>query len=238
MKRSDKVQRRIEGGGELDDTKETGRLEAFSDGVFAVAITLLVLDVDSKVSGEVHGESLLAHLWQQWPSLLAFVISFLTVGIMWINHHRLFTHIRRIDTGLLILNLVLLMIIVFVPVPTGLLAEYSAHGENYSNYLTAAVIYSATFLLIAVCFNLLWRYASYQNRLLGNTINHRAVQAISRQYLFGPVLYAITLILAFIYVPASVAANFVLALFFALPGRSAKAEIVDAGQTEKISERV
>src|SRR6266480_1967503 len=99
----------------LED-KETGRLEAFSDGVFAVAITLLVLNIkilpdDVLTNGNFWGKS---GLGGQLPALLAFVTSFFTIGIMWINHHRLFTHIKRTDTGLMLFNLLLLLVIVFI----------------------------------------------------------------------------------------------------------------------------
>ena len=204
------------------DEKNTNRLEAFSDGVFAVAITLLVLNI--KFSGlDSHGNLLDdQHLWNilhdQWPLLVAYVTSFATIGIMWINHHRLFTHIKRTDTGLLLLNLLLLLFIVLVPVPTALLAEYVVRPNEHA----AAIIYSGTFFVMACCFNLLWRYASYHNRLLGKDADTRAVAAISRQYLFGPLFYLITFGLAFINVPSSIVLNFLFALFFAVPGRPSR----------------
>ena len=202
------------------DEKNTNRLEAFSDGVFAVAITLLVLNI--KFSGLDSRGNLLddQHLWNilhdQWPSLVAYVTSFATIGIMWLNHHRLFTHIKRSDTGLLLLNLLLLLIIVFIPVPTALLAEYIVLPNDH----VAAIIYSGTNVLLAICFNLLWRYASYHNRLLGKNVDTRAVAAINRQYMFGPLLYLVACGLAWFNTPASLALNFMLALFFALPGRA------------------
>src|SRR5947208_13751463 len=134
---------------------------------------------------------------------------------MWLNHHRLFTHIKRTDTGLLLLNLLLLLFIVLVPVPTALLAEYVVRPNEHA----AAIIYSGTFFVMACCFNLLWRYASYHNRLLGKDADTRAVAAISRQYLGGPLLYLIAFELAFISVAASIIFLLLLALFFALPHR-------------------
>src|SRR6266516_469739 len=200
------------------EDKETGRLEAFSDGVFAVAITLLVLNIkilpdDVLTNGNVWGKS---GLGGQLPALLAFVTSFFTIGIMWINHHRLFTHIKRTDTGLQLFNLLLLLLIVFIPFPTALLAQqYAVHPDQH----LAAAIYSGTNTIMAICFNLLWRYASYHNRLLGKDTDPRSVQAINRQYLFGPLLYLISFGLAWINVPSSLILNLILALFFAVPGR-------------------
>jgi uncharacterized membrane protein len=202
--------------GRTDENKETGRVEAFSDGVFAVAITLLVLNIHGpdKIPPPPDDE-LLRYLGSQWPTFLAFLASFFTIGIMWINHHRLFTHIKRIDTTLMIFNLLLLLVIVFIPFPTSLLAQYAI----YTQYHYAALLYSATNILLAICFNLLWRYASHKNRLLDRKTDLQAVQAITNQYRFGPLFYVAAFILALIYVPASIAAILLLALFFALPGR-------------------
>ncbi len=198
------------------DLKETGRIEAFSDGVFAVAITLLVLDIKIPPDNLLDDNNLWKQLLLQWPMLLAFVTSFATIGIMWINHHRLFNHIKRTDTGLQLFNLLLLLLIVFIPFPTALLAQqYAVHPDQH----LAAAIYSGTNVVMAVCFNLLWRYASYHNRLLGKDTDPRAVQAINRQYSFGPLLYLIAFGLAWINVPSSIILNFILALFFAVPGR-------------------
>ena len=203
------------------EEKETNRLEAFSDGVFAVAITLLVLNIKipglDSLNNPLPDKTLWRMLRDEWPSLVAYITSFATIGIMWINHHRLFVHIKRTDTGLLLLNLLLLLIIVFIPVPTALLAEYVAYPTDRH---VAAIIYSATNVVLAICFNLLWRYASYHNRFLGKNVDTRAVAAINRQYLFGPLLYLIAFGLAWINAPASIILNFILALYFAVPGRA------------------
>ncbi|HWZ20947.1 MAG TPA: TMEM175 family protein [Ktedonobacteraceae bacterium] len=200
------------------EDKETGRLEAFSDGVFAVAITLLVLNLklipdDVLAHGDFWGKS---GLGGQLPTLVAFVTSFATIGIMWINHHRLFNYIKRTDTGLMLLNLLLLLVIVFIPYPTALLAQqYALNPEMHG----AALLYSGTNVILAICFNLLWRYAAFHNRLIGKNVDTRAVVSISRQYLGGPFLYLIAFGLAFISVPASIIFNLLLALFFAIPPR-------------------
>ena len=196
------------------EDKETGRLEAFSDGVFAVAITLLVLNI--KIPGLLPGDG---NLWKmlsdEWPMVAAYATSFATIGIMWLNHHRLFVHIRRTNTILMLLNLLLLLVIVFIPVPTALLAEYLVRLDLHA----AAVLYAGTCFLMACCFNVLWRYASYHNRLLGKNVDPQSVAAISRQYIFGPVLYLVTFAVAWVNTPACVILSFILALFFALPGR-------------------
>ena len=202
------------------EEKETGRLEAFSDGVFAVAITLLVLTIkipggDVPASQLPNDTQLWPLLLNEWPMLAAYTTSFATIGVMWINHHRLYTHIKRTNTMLMLLNLLLLLVIVFVPVPTALVAEYLVHPDQHA----AALLYSGTMVILAVCYNLLWRYASYHNRLLSKNADTRAVNAINRQYMFGPVVYLLAFFLALFSTPASLTLNFLLALFFAIPPR-------------------
>jgi uncharacterized membrane protein len=202
------------------EEKETGRLEAFSDGVFAVAITLLVLNIRipgiDLPSSQLPGDIDLWHtLRDEWPMLAAYTTSFATIGVMWINHHRLYTHIKRTNTILMLLNLLLLLIIVFIPVPTALVAEYLVRPDQHAT----ALLYSGTNVILAVCFNLLWRYASYHNRLLAKNADTRAVSAINKQYWFGPVVYLLAFILALFSTPASLTLNFLLALFFAIPPR-------------------
>lgn len=199
------------------ETRDSGRLEAFSDGVFSVAITLLVLNIKLPDAASIaQGNSgIWSFIGSQWLVFSAFLISFATIGIMWINHHRIFTHIKRTDNTLLILNLLLLLVIVFIPYPTELLAQSPIKPGLYA----PAVVYDATFLLMAILFNVIWRYASYNNRLLDEHVDQKAVWSISAQYLFGPLFYAITLGLAWVSVPISIAMSAVLAIFFMLPGK-------------------
>ncbi len=192
---------------------ETRRVEAFSDGVFAVAITLLVLGFhipDTLLTDR----DLIHWLLGQWPDLFAFVTSFATIGVMWINHHRMFTHIKRTDTTLLSLNLLLLMLIVFVPYPTLLLAQtIILPGQHL-----AALLYNGTYILLAFCFNILWGYATRRRRLLGDNADIQQVQEITAQYQFGPIFYMITFVVAWFSAPISLALNLLLAVFFAFPG--------------------
>jgi TMEM175 potassium channel family protein len=136
-----------------------GRLETFSDGVFAIAITLLVLTIAqpgdyTKLAGE---------LGKRWPSLAAYVVSFIVIGIMWMNHHTVFSHLARIDRSFFYLNLVLLMTIVFIPYPTGVFGEALRKGEGAK---TAAVFYSVVMAINALVWGALWLYASVGRRLL------------------------------------------------------------------------
>jgi uncharacterized membrane protein len=196
--------------------KETGRLEAFSDGVFAIAITLLVLDLKVPHERDLpQGVSLLRALTSQWPAYLAFVTSFLTILVMWINHHRLFQQIKKSDHLFLVLNGLLLMGVTVVPFPTALLAEYIESGQAR----VAAAVYCGIYLLIGVLFNLLWRYASAHGRLLGNGYDPAVVRGITEQYRFGPLMYLAALALAFFSPLLSFGLCMLLAIFFALPKR-------------------
>jgi uncharacterized membrane protein len=193
---------------DAEDEKETNRVEAFSDGVFAVAITLLVLEL--KVPRELPvGVRLFDALCAQWPAYVAFLTSFATIGIMWINHHRLFTLIRRVDHGLLVSNTLLLLTVTLVPFATSVLTDH--HTDKVS-----AMLYSGNSVLIAVLYNLLWRWSQYRG-LLHRDFDATAVRTINRAYAFGPVLYLGCFGLAFVHVLASVAGNLALAIFFALP---------------------
>src|ERR1700704_2483033 len=121
---------------------ETARIEAFSDGVFAIAITLLILEI--KVPHPSAGSSLAAELLRQWPSYFAFLLSFAFTGIMWINHHRMFTHIRKSNDVLLALNLLLLLGVTVVPFPTEVLAEHlGGPGQK-----AAAILYNGVYVVV------------------------------------------------------------------------------------------
>lgn len=201
--------------------KETGRIEAFSDGVFAVAITLLALDIKVPALDKLLPGGLGPTLLEQWPTLLAYVTSFLTILVMWINHDRLYEHIARKDRLLLLFNGLLLMVVTLFPFPTSLLAEYLRHpGPNAQNARIAAAVYSGFSILMAVFFNLLWRHAAENGRLLHPEHDRRKAQHISQQYRFGPLLYGLAFALAFVSVWASVGMNLGLAVFFALPEKT------------------
>jgi uncharacterized membrane protein len=187
---------------------ETGRIEAFSDGVFAIAITLLILEI--KVPGPEQGRLGVA-LLRQWPSYLAFLLSFAYIGVMWMNHHRMFSHIRRSNDTLLVLNLLLLLGVTVVPFPTAVLAASLGTAEQR----TAAIFYNGVFVVIAVFFNLLWRYAVSHDLLDKGALASAAM--ISRQYAVGPLIYLVCLALAWVDVRVSVVVNIALAIYFALP---------------------
>lgn len=201
------------------ERRETGRLEALSDGVFAIAMTLLILNVripardPSLTSGALVYDSLVKN--NAWLSLVTYVVSFVTVLVMWINHHYLFQFVARIDRFFVITNGLLLMLVVFVNYPTGLVANFvgTAGGEY------AAVAYNVTFVLVAICFNALWFRIVIHHRLLVSDADPEEVASFTRAYVFGGPLYLIALALAFINPGLSIALDAALALYFAFTGR-------------------
>jgi uncharacterized membrane protein len=139
----------------------TGRVEAFSDGVLAIAITLLVLDRRVPPRDPLH-PSLARALAEEWPAYAAYVTSFLVIGIIWVNHHAVFNLIDRIDRILLFLNLLLLMSVVAIPFTTALLSEYLIAGGN--NARTAALVYSAVMLAMSAGFAGLYTHVARRPR--------------------------------------------------------------------------
>jgi uncharacterized membrane protein len=184
-------------------------VEAFSDGVFAIAVTLLVLDLRAPMQGP-----LLEGLAAEWPQFVAYVISFAFILIMWVNHHWMFQHIVRVDTTFMLLNGLLLLGITVVPFPTSLLSQYVLTDDQK----VAAAVYSGWFFLIAIFFNLMWRYAAHNGRLLSQH-DHDAglAEVITRRYRWGPLTYFLAFALAFVWVPASLALNLGLAIYYVLP---------------------
>jgi uncharacterized membrane protein len=162
----------------------TSRLEAFADGVFAIAATLLIIEVKLP-AGEV-GQRLL----DIWPSYFAYALSFLSIGIMWVNHHVVLSFVREADRTFLFINLFLLMAIAFVPFPTAIYAEH-LHEEGGRE---AAVAYGLTFVVIAIFFQFFWQYA--KRRLLRPDADRREVSGINRSYWPGVPLYVAATLVA------------------------------------------
>src|SRR5215210_2790736 len=188
---------------------ETGRVEAFSDGVFAIAITLLILAVG--VDEALQRGDLRHHLLHLWPAYIAYAISFITVGIMWVNHHAIFRHFARVDRPLLLLNILLLMCISFTPFPTRIVAE---HAQADADRKAAALLYGITMTCTAICFFAVWIYGS--RRLLRADADAREVSGITRSYAPGAPTYATATLLAFVSSVASLIMFGVIATFYAI----------------------
>jgi len=185
----------------------TSRLETFADGVFAIAATLLILNVDAQVS-EVH--HLGARLLHIWPSYLAYAVSFVTIGIMWLNHHTVLAQVERADRRFLLANIGLLLCIAFVPFPTRLVAEH-IRGEGARD---AALAYGFTMVATAIMFSVTWFYACTGRRLLRKDASPAIVSGITRSYLPGPWIYLGATLLAFASPTASVLVFMAAAVFY------------------------
>jgi len=198
----------------------TTRLEAFSDGVFAIAITLLVLEIRLPPEADIeHGGGLARTLLGLWPSYAGYAVSFVTVGIMWANHHEVIRLMSGVDHGLIVWNLLLLMAISFTPFPTAVMAEHLPHPGWDRN--VAVAFYCGSFTLTALFYNLLWRNASRQRRLIRTHVSDERVRAITRAYAPGTFIYGAATAVAFLSVPAALAIVGGLALFYILPRRGA-----------------
>lgn len=189
----------------------TQRIEAFSDGVFAIAITLLVLDIRLPPTSDAAAFSLANALVRLWPQLFAFVLSFLMIGIYWANHHYLLKLFRKTDHQFNLLNLLFLLCISIVPFPTSVLGQY---WTDVSQRRTAVALYAIGMMLPAVAWCLKWMYASRGLRLLDPRLDENFVAALSRQYLWSVLLYAIGAIAAFIHPHASLAICVALTLLY------------------------
>ena len=208
---------------------ETARIEAFSDGIFSIAATLLVL--------ELKHPPLNLPFWQRvaslWPGYASFVLSFLFIGIMWINHHRLFVHIRKADDLLMAVNLLLLLGVVFVPYPTALMASsISMVDTAYSR--NVAIFYNAGYLVIALLYNLLW-YVCRERHLLDRELADETILQVTKQYMMGPVFYGACLLMTWWSVRLSLVMNAALAIFFLLPARRVHVEHRRSKSTSHLS---
>ena len=166
------------------------RLEAFSDGVFAVAITLLVLEIAIPT-----GDHLWHKLGEEWPSFASFFVSFWVIGIIWVNHHGVLDHLKRADLPILYLNVFVLMAVVLIPFATALMAEHLNSGEDEH---VAAAVYAASFLLMAIAMGTLWEYITRRRKELGVELSDEEVRRITRAFHIGNPFYAAAVAMAFI----------------------------------------
>jgi uncharacterized membrane protein len=188
----------------------TSRLEAFSDGVFAIAGTLLVLEL--RVPAET--TELSTALVRLWPAYAAYLVSFLTIGIIWVNHHTLLEHCKRVDRRFLYLNLLLLIAVGIVPFPTALVGQYILSPDGAT---AALVVYGLGGLLIAVGFTGVFLYATHDHRLVDDKAEARRIRSEGRLFPIGLAAYTLGIALAFFAPVASLAIYGLTALFYALP---------------------
>ena len=192
--------------------KGTERLEAFSDGVFAVAITLLVIDLKvPQLSGAPTAGELARELASQWASYVAFLISFATILIMWVSHHNLFKLIDKLNTPFMFANGFLLLLVTVVPFPTALVSQY-LQSEAAT---TACVAYSGLFVFISIAYNILWWSAAYRHHLLRADITPAFIRSRTFSYGLGFPSYLVAVVIAFWSPAISIGICSVLWLFWA-----------------------
>jgi uncharacterized membrane protein len=188
---------------------DKGRLEAFTDAILAIAITLLALDLKlpADEAGKPLGEALLHH----WPSYLAYVVSFLVIGIIWVNHHAMFALIARVDRVTLFLNLLLMLVVAAIPFPTALFAEHLTEKENSH---IAAALYSGLMVAMSLCFIALWRWVITHPSLLHGHVDVEAAHGTSRRFGVGILIYLATVGLSFVSGMVTLFGHLVIALYY------------------------
>jgi uncharacterized membrane protein len=194
--------------------RRTARLEAFSDGVFAIAITLLVLDLAVPAT-EHSAEHLLAAVGDDWPSYLGYIVSFATIGALWLGHNAITDYLDRADTTLLRLNLLLLLFVSFLPFPTRLLSEYITTDRAER---VAVTFYGLTLLIAAALLSLFWRYARHA-RLVRPDAGDQEITLLTHRLTPGLAGYAVLIVIGLFAPIAAVIGYLVIAFFFLIPLR-------------------
>ena len=190
-----------------------GRLEAFSDGVLAIVITLLILEIKVPAG---HEGTLGSALAEQWPQYAAFLLSFFIVGIIWLNHHATINLLQRTDHTVQVLNLLLLLPVTVLPWPTALLAEYTHEGTP-GDQRVAVLVYGATSTAMALSFNVLWRYIVRHPELQKPQVTTELLAVRNRRYNLGLAVYPVATAIGLVSVPVFLVLMLGLALVYLLP---------------------
>ncbi len=189
----------------------TQRLEAFSDGVFAIVITLLVLDLKvPELAPQLVHQELPRQLLALWPKLLSYVVSFVVVGVYWVGHHNMFHDIRRADRTLLWLNNLFLLCVACMPFPAALLGRYPQSRLS-------VFLYGATLIIIGLVFCAVWRYAASGDHLMDHVSDRRVAQ-VTRRILMGPAISAAAVGASFAWPTVSYILYALTAAVYVLPG--------------------
>ena len=178
---------------DIQQQKETLRIETFSDGVFCIAVTLLSIEIGVKLHGDVTNKELTHELLAKWPIYLAYVISFVNVLLAWIGHHSLFKMLSRSNNSIMITNGLLLMLVALVPFPTKTLGEFLLTG----GFKTATIFYTGYFVLISFAFRLLWYAASHRPGILMNDVTAKQIKQTTRNENIGLIFNSIIFSVAF-----------------------------------------
>lgn len=199
-----------------EDTRQVplmslNRFEAFSDGVFAIAVTLLVLEIKAPDLTHATSSEAVTKLLQIFPHVLSYVTSFIVIGVIWINHHTLFHFLKRVDRTVLVINLLLLICVAFIPYPTALIGEFRAS-------LPVVIFYGLSLAVTGFVYNALWFYVVHRYILSEQLIHQKAVWKATLWSLSYPISYCIAAGLALLSINLSIVFYVFIPLFYLLPG--------------------
>ena len=166
------------------------RVVFFSDAVFAIVITLLVLPLTAEIELPEGGD-VAAEVWRLWPEALSFAVSFLVIGQFWLAHHRMFAHLQRHDPGLLWFNLISLLTVSFMPFPTAVLGAHSAADDSFP-----VVFYAASMSATSLCFTGMWLYAVHRH-LTDNTMGQHEIRLFTLRSLTTSSIFVLSIAAAF-----------------------------------------
>jgi uncharacterized membrane protein len=197
-----------------DGEVSTGRIEAFSDGVFAIAITLLILEIKVPSEATLEHTSLSHYLLEQWPKIFAYVFSFVIIGIYWANHHYLFKLFRKTDHWLNMINVFFLLSISFLPFPTAVFGEFMMDHESRP---TAVTFYAIAILVPAVFYFAIWLYASRKRKLIDANLNPAFTATLTRKLLVSNIIYFVAILVSLVSPITAIIMNVVLTLVYLLP---------------------
>jgi uncharacterized membrane protein len=190
----------------------TDRVETLADGVFAIAMTLLVFAITVPELAPNALDRLPAKLLDLWPKLLAYAISFIVLGIFWIGHHNQFFYIRRANRSFLWLNIIFLMFVAFIPFSAALLGRYPSQR-------IAVIVYGANLIVVGLALYLIWWYATSRRRLVDPDLDAVRIGIATRRILMGPVAYLLAIVLAVVSIPLAIAIYALVPLLYVLPAR-------------------
>jgi uncharacterized membrane protein len=195
----------------------TDRLESFSDGVMAIAITLLVLELRVPATSE---SGLARDLLEQWPSFAAYGVSFAVIGIIWVNHHAVLANVARVDRPLLFLNLLLLLFVAAIPWPTALVAEHLQGPEIDAS--VAVAVYGGNATAVALSFNLMWRWIVRDDTMIHDHLDVETLRATTRRFSLGLIVYPVAVGLAFVSPLAAMGVHALVALYYVVDQLAAR----------------
>ncbi len=190
----------------------TARIEALTDGVFAIVMTLLVFDIHDPARELVEKIHLLPALAELIPNLIGYIITFIIIGVLWVGHHNQFFYIRRADRALLWINILFFMVVALLPFSAGLFSQYGRDP-------VAIVVYNVNLILASLLLYAHWAYATRDNHLLNHPIEPHVRALVNRRILTPPIFYVLAILASFVSVEVSIIINVLVPIVWALPSR-------------------